>query len=161
MKMLLAATALMVAPIAAHAACAATDFAIQDVKVSATGTGIATRLSVKGKLVNNCTSAAAAQVRVDAKDGAGHQGRLARWHHQHQPRPVGRFRPGASAALPVGHAELFRQRGRRSRLVIPLDINVRVNLPTASTCRRPFFGIALHKSLHSLPRTNPAAANAK
>jgi hypothetical protein len=65
MKMLLAATALMVAPIAAHAACAATDFAIQDVKV------IATRLSVKGKLVNNCTSAAAAQVRVDAKDGSG------------------------------------------------------------------------------------------
>jgi hypothetical protein len=71
MKMLLAATALMVAPIAAHAACAATDFAIQDVKVSATGTGVATRLSVKGKLVNNCTSAAAAQVRVDAKDGSG------------------------------------------------------------------------------------------
>ncbi|GAB2563592.1 hypothetical protein ISP15_05335 [Dyella jejuensis] len=71
MKTLLAATVLMVAPIAAHAACAATDFAIQDVKVSAVGSGIATRLSVKGKLVNNCTSAAAAQVRLDAKDGSG------------------------------------------------------------------------------------------
>ena len=71
MKMLLAATVLMVAPIAAHAACSATDFAIQDVKVSATGTGISTRLSVKGKLVNNCSAAAAAQVRVDAKDGTG------------------------------------------------------------------------------------------
>jgi|SRR5215469_13464867 len=70
MKMLLAATVLMVAPIAAHA-CGATDFTIQDVKVSAVGTGIATRLSVKGKLVNNCASAAAAQVRVDAKDGSG------------------------------------------------------------------------------------------
>jgi hypothetical protein len=70
MKMLIAATVLMVAPIAAHA-CGATDFAIQDVKVSAVGTGIATRLSVKGKLVNNCSAAAAAQVRVDAKDGSG------------------------------------------------------------------------------------------
>lgn len=68
MKSLLAATLLMVAPVAAHAACAATDFAIQDVKVSAIGSG---RLSVKGKLVNNCTSAAAAQVRIDAKDGSG------------------------------------------------------------------------------------------
>lgn len=70
MKSLIAATLLLVAPIAAHA-CAPTDFAIQDVKVAAVGTGIATRLSVKGKLVNNCTSAAAAQVRVDAKDGSG------------------------------------------------------------------------------------------
>lgn len=70
MKSVLAATLLLVAPLAAHA-CAPTDFAIQDVKVSAIGTGIATRLSVKGKLVNNCTAAAAAQVRVDAKDGSG------------------------------------------------------------------------------------------
>ncbi|HTV85385.1 MAG TPA: hypothetical protein VME63_08265 [Dyella sp.] len=70
MKTLIAATVLMVAPIAAHA-CGPSDFAIQDVKVSAVGTGIATRLSVKGKLVNNCSSAAAAQVRVDAKDGSG------------------------------------------------------------------------------------------
>ncbi|GLR00034.1 hypothetical protein [Dyella mobilis] len=71
MKSLIAATLLLVAPIAAHAACAATDFTIQDVKVSAIGSGIATRLSVKGKLINNCTSAAAAQVRLDAKDGSG------------------------------------------------------------------------------------------
>ena len=71
MKTVLAATLLLVAPIAAHAACAASDFAIQDVKVAAVGSGVATRLSVKGKLVNNCTSAAAAQVRLDAKDGSG------------------------------------------------------------------------------------------
>jgi hypothetical protein len=71
MKSLIAATLLLVAPIAAHAACAATDFAIQDVKVTAVGSGISTRLSVKGKLVNNCASAAAAQVRLDAKDGTG------------------------------------------------------------------------------------------
>jgi hypothetical protein len=70
MKSLIAATLLLVAPIAAHA-CAATDFAIQDVKVAAVGNGMATRLSVKGKLVNNCTTAAAAQVRLDAKDGTG------------------------------------------------------------------------------------------
>ncbi|RUL74971.1 hypothetical protein [Dyella choica] len=71
MKTVLAATLLLVAPIAAHAACAASDFTIQDVKVSAVGSGVATRLSVKGKLVNNCASAAAAQVRLDAKDGSG------------------------------------------------------------------------------------------
>ncbi|WP_233840723.1 hypothetical protein [Dyella sp. 2HG41-7] len=71
MKTVLAATLLLVAPIAAHAGCAATDFAIQDVKVAATGTGIATHLSVKAKLVNNCASAAAAQIRLDAKDGSG------------------------------------------------------------------------------------------
>ncbi|GLQ48930.1 hypothetical protein ACFFJT_01810 [Dyella flava] len=70
MKSLIAATVLMVAPIAAHA-CASSDFAIQDVKVSAIGNGIGTRLSVKGKLVNNCSTAAAAQVRLDAKDGSG------------------------------------------------------------------------------------------
>ncbi|MBE1159472.1 hypothetical protein [Dyella acidiphila] len=70
MKSIIAATLLLVAPIAAHA-CASTDFAIQDVKVSAVGSGMATRLSVKGKLVNNCTTAAAAQVRLDAKDGTG------------------------------------------------------------------------------------------
>jgi len=69
--LLAAATLLLVAPLTAHAACAATDFAIQDVKVSAVGTGIATRLSVKGKLVNNCAAAAAAQVRLEAKDGSG------------------------------------------------------------------------------------------
>ena len=62
---------LLVAPLSVHAACAATDFAIQDVKVAAVGTGIATRLSVKGKLVNNCAAAAAAQVRLDAKDSSG------------------------------------------------------------------------------------------
>jgi hypothetical protein len=71
MKAFIVATVLMVAPIAAHAACAAGDFVIQDVKVTAIGTGIATRLSVKGKLVNNCAAAAAAQVRLDAKDGSG------------------------------------------------------------------------------------------
>ncbi|GLQ86737.1 hypothetical protein [Dyella flagellata] len=71
MKIVLAATLLLVAPIAAHATCAASDFAIQDVKVAAVGSGVATRLSVKGKLVNNCASAAAAQVRLDAKDGSG------------------------------------------------------------------------------------------
>ena len=71
MKTVLAATLLLLAPVAAHAACAATDFAIQDVKVAAVGSGIATRLSVKGKLVNNCSAPAAAQVRLDAKDGSG------------------------------------------------------------------------------------------
>lgn len=68
MKTLIAATLLMVAPIAAHAACSASDFAIQDVKAAPTGSG---HISLKGKLVNNCATAAAAQLRVAAKDGSG------------------------------------------------------------------------------------------
>ena len=67
MKTLLAATLLLMLPISAHAACAASDFAIQDLKIAANGP----RLSIKGKLVNHCASAAAAEVRIDAKDGSG------------------------------------------------------------------------------------------
>lgn len=71
MKHLLAATLILLAPLTAHAACSATDFSIEDFKAGATGAGGAIRLSLKGKLVNHCATAAAAQVRVDAKDGSG------------------------------------------------------------------------------------------
>ena len=71
MKTLIAAALLMIAPIAAHAACVASDFAIEDFQQSTVGSGAAMHLTLKGKLVNHCAAAAAAQVRVDAKDGSG------------------------------------------------------------------------------------------
>lgn len=69
MKTLLASAALLLAPLAAHAACAPTDFAIQDFKVGVPGGG--TRMSMKGHVVNNCTEAAAAQITIAAKDASG------------------------------------------------------------------------------------------
>lgn len=71
MKTLLASTLLLFAPIAAHAACAATDFAVQDFKMSTSGSGTGLRLSLKGKLVNHCATPAAAQVKIEAKDASG------------------------------------------------------------------------------------------
>jgi hypothetical protein len=71
MKRLALCAALMVAPLAAHAACSATDFAIQDFKMKAMGSGQGVRLSLSGQLVNHCAEAAAAQVKIEAKDADG------------------------------------------------------------------------------------------
>lgn len=66
-KLLLASALLLCAPMAAHAACSATDFAIQGFTVGA-GAG---RMSMKGELVNHCAEAAAAQIEIQAKDASG------------------------------------------------------------------------------------------
>jgi hypothetical protein len=71
MKTLLTTALLLIAPIAAHAGCTASNFAIEDFQQSTVGSGAALHLSLKGKLVNHCAAAAAAQIRVDAKDGSG------------------------------------------------------------------------------------------
>ena len=71
MKTLLATTLFLFAPLAAHAACAPTDFAVQDFKMKLVGAGAAARLSLSGQLVNHCAEAAAAQITIDAKDGSG------------------------------------------------------------------------------------------
>jgi hypothetical protein len=57
----------LLSPMAAHAACAATDFAIQDVKAGMMGSHV----MVAGKLTNHCAMASAAQLEVDAKDSSG------------------------------------------------------------------------------------------
>ena len=67
MKTLLASALFLLAPMAAHAACAPTDFAVQDFKLSAASG----RLSLKGQLVNHCAEAAAAQITIQAKDSSG------------------------------------------------------------------------------------------
>ncbi|HET6431084.1 hypothetical protein [Dyella sp.] len=66
MKTLLASAVLMLAPLAAHAACAPTDFAIQDFKVVQ-----GARMSMKGQVMNHCAEAAAAQISIAAKDANG------------------------------------------------------------------------------------------
>lgn len=71
MKTLLFATALLVLPMAANAACAATDFAIKDFTTTARSTGSGTQLSLSGELVNNCSEPAAAQITIEAKDASG------------------------------------------------------------------------------------------
>ena len=68
MKVFVVAAVLLLAPLAAHAACSATDFAIKDFKPGAAPGG---RMSLRGQLVNNCAAAAAAQVRIDIKDASG------------------------------------------------------------------------------------------
>ncbi|RCS30417.1 hypothetical protein DEO45_06180 [Rhodanobacter denitrificans] len=71
MKTLLVSTVLLLAPLAAHAACAPTDFAIKDFRPGFNSMGSTTRISLRGELVNNCAAPSAAQVRVDVKDADG------------------------------------------------------------------------------------------
>lgn len=71
MKTLIASALFLFAPLAAHAACAPTDFAVQDFKMKVVGSGMGAHLSLTGQLVNHCPQAAAAQISIDAKDGSG------------------------------------------------------------------------------------------
>jgi hypothetical protein len=69
-NILLASALLLAAPMAAHAACSATDFTIQDFKVAA-GSSAMSKMTMKGQLVNHCAEAAAAQIEIQAKDASG------------------------------------------------------------------------------------------
>lgn len=74
MKKIAIATAvalLVAAPLSAQAACAAKDFAIDGFAVKIQQGAGQPRFSMKGNLVNKCTEAAAAQIRIDAKDASG------------------------------------------------------------------------------------------
>jgi len=70
MKSILIFSVLLLAPLAAHAECAIKDFAITDFKPSV-ATGMQTRLSLEGELMNNCAVASAAQIQVQIKDESG------------------------------------------------------------------------------------------
>lgn len=72
MKKIAIAVALFVAaPLSAHAACATKDFAVEGFGVKLQQGSGQPRFSMKGNLVNKCTEAAAAQIRIDAKDSSG------------------------------------------------------------------------------------------
>lgn len=64
-------TLCLLAPITANAACAPTDFVVKDFAVSARQSGMRSTMIMKGELVNNCATPAAAQVEIDARDANG------------------------------------------------------------------------------------------
>lgn len=102
MKMPIAAAVLLFAPLAANAACAPTDFAIQDFKPQITAVGSSARLHLAGQLVNNCASASAAQIRIEAKDADG----KVLQSKQGWPAGTSNLGPGSSAKFDLGR--LFR-----------------------------------------------------
>jgi hypothetical protein len=101
MKTLLASAVLLFAPLAAHAACAPTDFQIQDFKMGQSGS----RLILKGQLVNHCAEAAAAQVSIDAKDAGG----KVLMNKKGWPAGTSNIAPGQSVDFDLGR--LFRNQG--------------------------------------------------
>lgn len=70
MKSLLISAILLLAPLAAHAGCSVKDFSITEFTPSAPN-GLTGKLSLRGELVNNCTAASAAQIRIEIKDESG------------------------------------------------------------------------------------------
>ena len=98
MKPLLVSALLLLAPFAAHAACAQTDFEIRDFKSEVTGSGTTLQLNLTGELVNHCAVASAARVRIDAKDSDGKvvQSR------QSWPAGTTNIAPGASTKFNLG-----------------------------------------------------------
>jgi len=114
MKVLAASAVLLLAPLAAQAACAPTDFAIKDFKPSA---ATASRISLRGELVNNCAAASAAQIRIDIKDDAGSviQSKQA-W-----PAGTSNIAPGSTVNFDLGR--MFRyQSGMSSFTVSVVDV---------------------------------------
>lgn len=97
-KTLLVSACLLLASFGARAACATTDFAIKDFRPGMSGP----RLSLKGELVNNCATAAAAQIRIDLKDASGKviQSKQA-W-----PAGTSNISPGQSVSFDLGR--MFR-----------------------------------------------------
>ncbi len=70
MKRLLISSVLLLAPLAIHAQCTIKDFAITEFTPGA-DSGMTGKLSLHGQLMNNCTTASAAQIQVEIKDDAG------------------------------------------------------------------------------------------
>jgi hypothetical protein len=102
MKTLLASALFLVVPLGAHAACSPTDFTIQDFKIRPVSGGFAPRISLSGALVNNCTTPAAAQIKIIAKDADGNV--LAT--KQGWPAGTSNISPGQSVSFDLGR--LFR-----------------------------------------------------
>jgi len=68
MKKLLASALIFFAPLCAQAACSATDFTVQNVRVEGAA---GHHVSLKGELVNHCATPAGAKLRIAAKNAAG------------------------------------------------------------------------------------------
>lgn len=104
MKTTLLLASLLLLPLAAHAVCAPTDFAIRDFKTSVNGSGITARIMLSGELVNNCTDPSAAQIRIDAKDGDG----KVIQSKEGWPAGTTNIAPGATAKFDLGRRFRYR-----------------------------------------------------
>jgi len=104
MKTLFVSALLALLPLAAHAACAPTDFAIKEFKPGANGSGAAVRLILSGELVNNCAEPSAAQIRIEAKDASG----SVLQSKQGWPAGTTNIAPGASAKFDLGRQFRFQ-----------------------------------------------------
>ncbi|KJV34793.1 hypothetical protein [Luteibacter yeojuensis] len=86
----------------ALAACSVKDFAVESFAVKLQQGSGQPRFSMKGQLVNHCAEAAAAQIRIDAKDASGKV--LA--SKQGWPAGTSNIEPGKSVDFDLGR--LFR-----------------------------------------------------
>jgi len=99
MKSLIASALFLLVPAGAHAACSASDFSIQDFKIKPIATGgFGGRVSLSGELVNHCSSQAAAQVRIEAKDASGN----VIMAKQGWPAGTSNISPGQSVSFDLG-----------------------------------------------------------
>lgn len=69
-KLIVAAAVLLLAPMMANAACSASSFKLASFKVQ-TGDSAHPVMHMKGKLVNDCSTPAAAQLLIEAKSADG------------------------------------------------------------------------------------------
>lgn len=99
MKVLVVAAVLLLTPLVTHAACSVTDFAIKDFKPGVVPGG---HMSLRGELVNNCATPAAAQIRIEIKDASG--GVLQ--SKQAWPAGTSNIPPGGSVSFDLGR--MFR-----------------------------------------------------
>jgi hypothetical protein len=102
MKSYIAAALLLLAPLSAHAACAAKDFSVDGFSVKVLGGSGQPRLNMKGTLANKCAEAAAAQIRIEAKDASGKVLQT----KQGWPAGTANIAPGQSVEFDLGR--LFR-----------------------------------------------------
>ncbi len=98
MKTPLLLASLLLLPVGAHAVCAPTDFVVKQFKTELSGGAGNARLSLSGELVNNCTDASAAQIRIEAKDGEGN----VLQSKEGWPAGTTNIAPGAAAKFDLG-----------------------------------------------------------
>jgi hypothetical protein len=118
MKILLASALLLLSPLAAHAACSPTDFTITEFKPQVPGSGSSMRLRLAGELANHCTTASAAQIRIEAKDASG----KVLQSKEGWPAGTSNIAPGETAKFDLGR--LFRYQSDMDTYTVSI-INVR------------------------------------
>lgn len=112
MKIAAFAALLFLAPVAANAACAAKDFTVDGFAVKLVAGAGTPRFNMKGQLVNKCPEAAAAQVKIEAKDAAGNVLQT----KQGWPAGTSNIAPGQSVDFDLGR--LFRYQSEMANYTV-------------------------------------------